>query len=114
MSLQLPKPAFASCDETSLKLKWDTMDYSSFSALSLQYKEIFETWEQAKDCPIPLDSASGAQLTEADVVDLKPGTPYYVRLSAVDKSGATVVGPDTVFDTQPIDCTPKTRKCVIC
>ncbi len=114
MSVALPKPSFASCDETSLKLKWNTIDLSSLVGLSLQYKEIFETWDQAKDCVIPIDSAQGAKLSEADVVDLKPGTPYYVRLAAVDKDGAKHFGPDTVFDTQPIDCTPKNRKCTVC
>mgnify|MGYP005991826861 CR=1 FL=1 len=109
----LPKPLFASCDETSLKLKWDLIDVSTLSQLSLQYKEIFETWEQAKDCPIPIDSVEGAKLSEADVVDLKPGTPYYVRLSAMGKDGEAQVGPETVFDTKPIDCTPKNRKCII-
>jgi hypothetical protein len=113
MSISLPKPAFLSCDETSLKLKWEVIDHSLLTSLALQYKEVFETWEQAKDCPIPVNSPDGAQLSSADVVDLKPGTPYYVRLVAVTKDGTSVQGPETVFDTQPIDCTPKTRKCTI-
>lgn len=112
MSIRLPKPAFSACDETSLKLKWEAIEYQLLNSLSLQYKEVFETWEQAKDCPIPVNSADGAQLSSTDVVDLKPGTPYQVRLVAVTKEGTTISGPDTVFDTQPIDCTPK-RKCVI-
>lgn len=52
-------------------------------------------------------------LTEADVVDLKPGTPYYVRLAIEKKNGDIEFGPETVFDTKPIDCTPKGRKCII-
>lgn len=115
MALALPKPSFASCDETSLKLKWDVIDTSVVATLALQYKEIHETWEQAKDYEVAVDgaAATGASLTEAAVVDLKPGTPYYVRLCAVTKDGQKTVGPETVFDTKPIDCTPKSRKCVI-
>ena len=115
MSLTLPKPSFASCDETSLKLKWDVIDTSIVATLALQYKEIHETWEQAKDYEVSVDgaAATGASLTEAAVVDLKPGTPYYVRLTAVTKDGQKTAGPETVFDTKPIDCTPKSRKCII-
>lgn len=113
MSVQLPKPAFDSCDETSLKLKWDVINNVSLTYLSLQYKEVFETWEQSKECSLPVHSVDGAQLGSTDIVDLKPGTPYYVRLVAVAKDGTVICGPETVFDTQPIDCTPKTRKCVI-
>lgn len=113
MDLKLPKPAFASCDETSLKLKWDGIDVTVLTSLALQYKEVHETWEEAKDIPISNDSSHGTKLNEADVVDLKPGTPYFVRLVATSKDGQSVVGPETVFDTKPIDCTPKKKSCVI-
>jgi hypothetical protein len=112
MSVVLPKPLFDSCNETSLKLKWDTVDMSGLVSLKLEYKEIHEDWSEAKDYSVPLDSSSGAHLTSADLpemVDLNPGTPYFVRLAAVDSSGNKSIGPETVFDTKPIDCGPKSR-----
>ena len=114
MSLKLPKPLFDSCDETSLKLKWDSIDVSSITRLILQYKEMHEDWEHCQEFAVSLDNSEGANITEASVVDLKPGTPYFVRLAAVTKDGSKQAGPETVFDTNPIDCTPKQRKCIIC
>jgi hypothetical protein len=113
MSIVLPKPAFESCDETSLKLKWSLISFAGIKSMGLQYKEVHEEWHQAKELPISLESTEGAHLTQADVIDLKPGTPYYVRLAAVGVDGKVTVGPETVFDTNPIDCTPKQRKCII-
>jgi|Transcript_31934 hypothetical protein len=115
MSLVLPKPAFDSCDETSLKLKWEKINISTLRSLTLQYKEIHEDWNQAQGCNVPVDSPGGeigTSLTQTDVVDLKPGTPYYVRLQAVDNDGNITNGPDTVFDTKPVDCGPK-RRCTV-
>jgi len=38
-----------------------------------------------------------------------------VRFVLVSADGSTLAGPETVFDTKPVDCTPKTeKKCVIC
>jgi hypothetical protein len=53
---------------------------------------------------------------KSDIVDLKPGTPYSVRLSA--ENGTNKMerenGPETVFDTKPVDCGPKgKKKCVV-
>lgn len=113
MSAVLPKPIFHSCDETSLKLRWDIVDVSNVSELKLQYKEMHESWDEAKEYEVALDSPGEANLSEADVVDLKPGTPYFVRLMALGKDEIRLYGPETVFDTKPIDCTPK-RRCIIC
>eukprot|EP01031_Cornospumella_fuschlensis_P028164 gene28164-34009_t len=114
-SLALPKLQFTACDETSLKLHWDALpgvvagaDYD----LKLQYKQAMLSWEQAKECSI----AKGSQvvLTEADVVDLEPGTPYSLRLVARNTQDSSVLlGPEVIFDTKPIDCTPKRKRCVI-
>lgn len=115
MVVSLPKPQFNSCDETSLHLKWDEFNLAGVAQLKLQYKEPHLDWPQAMSYAVPLESgaAEGVSLTEADVVDLKPGTAYFVRLQAVDSDGNEVVGPETVFDTQPIDCTPKKKRCVV-
>mmetsp|Transcript_153 Transcript_153/g.314 ORF Transcript_153/g.314 Transcript_153/m.314 type:complete len:115 (+) Transcript_153:95-439(+) len=113
MSVVLPKPLFDSCDETSLKLKWTTIDMAGIVSLKLEYKEVHEEWTEAKGYNVPLDSrsVSGASLNEADVVDLNPGTPYFVRLAATTAAG-TITGPETVFDTKPVDCGPK-RRCTV-
>jgi hypothetical protein len=117
-SLQIPRPQFQSCDETSLKLKWDdkvfeTIKNDSNYEIKVQYKEVHEQWDQAKDFLVK-QGVSHVILSEADVVDLKPGTPYYVRLAVCNKiDGSIQIGPETVFDTKPIDCTPKRKNCII-
>lgn len=105
----IPKPEFASCDETSLKFN---IKYTApaGSVLVLQYKEPPVDWAAASEVTV-----QNGEIKVADVVDLKPGTPYFVRLAIIDQaSGAKTFGPETVFDTKPIDCTPKKRSCVIC
>jgi hypothetical protein len=121
LATSIPKPSFHSCDETSLKLQWDAKPFQSISSeqfvIKLQYKEVHEKWEQCKEYVIPGSSVSHVNLTEADVADLKPGTPYYVRIAVQNQSsGEVTIGPETVFDTKSIDCTPKGKgkKCVIC
>eukprot|EP01039_Chlorochromonas_danica_P002137 gene2135-2331_t len=113
-SITLPKPAFTDCDETSLKLHWDPLSSALAQyKITLQYKQVFLPWEQAKERDI-ID-ASHILLKEADVVDLEPGTPYSVRLVAVnEQNGSKVIGPESVFDTKPVDCGPKRKKCTIC
>lgn len=116
--MNIPKPSFHSCDETSLKLNWDAKPFQGLSGdqyqIKLQYKEVHENWEQCKDFFVPSNQIAQITLTEADIVDLKPGTPYYVRIAVVNlASGEVTVGPETVFDTKPVDCTPKKKKCII-
>ena len=42
------------------------------------------------------------------------GTPYFVRLVLIDSDEIVqVIGPETVFDTAPVNCTPKERSCII-
>lgn len=48
-----------------------------------------------------------------DIVDLDPGTPYFVRLVLLQETEIVETGPETVFDTKPIDCTPKKKTCSI-
>jgi hypothetical protein len=124
---RIPKPSFKTCDETSLKLTWDSNGMQQVLQASgivdhvelrVQYKEVHEDWGVAKEYTIPSNTKGDVQvellLKEADLVDLKPGTPYYVRFILFDrKNGTFEVGPATVFDTKPVDCTPKRKKCVI-
>jgi len=111
--LKIPKPQFDSCDETSLKLKWEAISIQGIRSLTLQYKEIHENWADARNICVSDSNQQVVTLTEADVVDLKPGTPYYVRLAIENSSKEIEFGPETVFDTKPIDCTPKRKKCSI-
>lgn len=48
-----------------------------------------------------------------DIVDLDPGTPYFVRLVLLENDIINEIGPESVFDTKPIDCTPKKKTCII-
>jgi hypothetical protein len=50
----------------------------------------------------------------ADIVDLEPGTAYFVRLMVKRVDGSVEYGKETVFDTKPIDCTPKKETCIVC
>jgi len=115
--MPLPKPLFASADETSLSLKWDRVDVStSANVIKLQYKEHHESWTEARGVPVE-NNESSVKVTAGDVNDLKPGTPYYVRLVLCSPAGDIVeTGPETVFDTKPVDCGPKGKsgKCVVC
>ncbi len=105
----LPKPVFKACDETSLTLvvdgfTWDAQNESLF----LEFKEPREDWSEAKEMLV-------TELTlkkETDIVDLKPGTPYFVRYR-LERKGERLYGPHSVFDTMQIDCTPKKNKCTI-
>jgi hypothetical protein len=114
----IPKPSFKSCDETSLKLFWESPAFSAIVEkpnyeVKLQYKEIHEPWEQAKEHATNAKK-SEVSITEMDVVDLNPGTPYFVRLAIYNNDdGSVVYGPDTVFDTRPVDCVPKRKRCII-
>jgi len=117
MATSLPKPVFVSCDETSLTLKcvdpttagrnWAPPDCNLF----LEFKEPPEDWSKAGS--LALDAATG-EIDAQEIVDLKPGTPYFVRIVAKHRSNGQVIeGPETVFDTKPVDCTPKKKKCTI-
>lgn len=118
--MSLPKLSFQSCDETSLKLSWDRSQLEGASQgrrakYFVQYKEPHEDWEKAAEYPVRSASSGEINLTEADIVDLKPGTPYFVRIKLVfEDDNSVLVGPETVFDTKPVDCTPsRKKKCII-
>lgn len=120
--MQLPKPSFQACDETSLRIHWSSLpeelrNKANEYSLVLQYKEVFQPWEEAQDYQLASTNTSEMILTEeANIVDLKPGTPYSVRLVAKCLADNSLIhGPEAVFDTKPVDCTPRKgkKKCVI-
>lgn len=115
--MPLPKPAFFSADETSLSLKWDRIDIGTSNyEIKLQYKEHHESWAEARGVIVEKNESS-VKVMAGDVNDLKPGTPYYVRLIILSQNGDIIeAGPETVFDTKPVDCGPKGKsgKCIVC
>ena len=110
--MPIPKPKFVSCDETSLKIR---IEYVSDvgTSLKLQYKEPHEVWTAAKE--VNISSSSGdISIATSELIDLKPGTAYFVRIACRNKATNVVeYGNEAVFDTKPIDCTPKRKKCSI-
>lgn len=111
-SMSIPKPKFISCDETSLKFGIDYTPAAGTS-LKLQYKEPHEAWSAAREVAVP-SSLPQVSIAISEVVDLKPGTAYFVRIACFNKASNVVeYGTESVFDTKPIDCTPKRKKCAI-
>ena len=119
MSISIPIPVFVDCDETSLKIKVveakgtgpnDSFPPSGYK-LRLQCKEPEAEWDAARVVNVDEQNTFSGE----DIVDLEPGNPYFVRFALInDADGSTQYGPETVFDTKPVDCTPKTeKKCVI-
>lgn len=123
----LPKPSFLSADETSLTLSCST-EFSSLvqsienGLLRLQYKKPHEDWTNAKyiHVQLPKDKTTSQKgnvkvdVRGMSIEDLDPGTPYCVRFILCDESESVVqYGPETVFDTAPVDCGPKKKSCII-
>lgn len=114
----LPKPDFTSSDETSLTFKYNVASLQlGDDVLILQYKTPEQTWAESQyiECAV----AKGAQEIKLETIslpDLQPGTPYFVRFAVKAANGPSLIniGPETVFDTSPVDCTPKQqKKCTI-
>lgn len=110
---RLSKPEFKSCDETSLTLSLNLSTIALLNdgnVLKLQYKLPHETWQEAKIIPIGADCT--VKSSSINVEDLNPGTPYCIRLGLFNGDVLAESGPEIVFDTSPVDCTPK-RKCIV-
>ena len=107
----LPKPVLKKWDETSLTLETDGITWDpATEQLSLQFKEPPVAWSDASSLVIEPD---GAIKRETEIINLKPGTPYIIRLR-LQKIDSDIYGPEAVFDTLPVDCTPRRKKkCVI-
>lgn len=119
MPTSIPIPVFVDCDETSLKVKVvkaqgngpkDSFPPAGYT-LALQCKEPEADWNAAKTVQVDEENTFNGE----DIVDLEPGNPYFVRFALTNTAdGSVEYGPETVFDTKPVDCTPKTeKKCVI-
>lgn len=123
---QIPFPSFVSCDETSLKVccvdpsgKGPKESFPPEGCkLILQCKDARNpdlAWDSLQVKNLPIDESNEFDGNEVD--DLEPGTPYFVRFVLENPNGTKDYGPETVFDTKPVDCTPKDKggkkKCVI-
>lgn len=108
-SVKIPKPIYKACDETSITISWPPFNYEN-SKLGVQYKEPHVEWSDAKVMDIEQGTT---ELTVFEFADLKPGTPYFVRLIVKSDTGDVKIGPETVIDTKPIDCTPKKKTCLV-
>ena len=116
MTSNLPKPTFHSCDETSLTMSLDISTIAlitSGKTLKLQYKIPQVPWTEAKSVDVNTDSKVNIKQSNVNVEDLNPGTPYQLRYCLYDGDNAIEFGPETVFDTSPVDCTPKKKKCIV-
>ncbi len=106
----LPKVSLSDVDETSLSLSWANVKVGVNQTLKIQYKLPQQPWDECKSEDLNQDE----EKLKALLADLEPGTPYCVRLIISGVNGDIVeVGPETVFDTAPINCTPKQRTCLI-
>ena len=118
--MSIPLPKFVTCDETSMRIKVLEQEQGSSPSnsfpptgcsLVLQYKEVHQTWKEAKE--LKIDEKNEVDAGAMDMEDLEPGTPYYVRFLMIKPDGSVEEGPETVYDTKPVDCTPKEKKCTI-
>lgn len=103
----IPKPEFVSCNETSIKVKIQCI-CGPGKVLKLQYKEQHLAWPLAKEMTISSSSSTETVTATLEIVDLTPGTAYFLRIGRRDvQSTGTEVGGEIVFDTKPVDCGPK-------
>ena len=119
-TMNIPMPVFVSCDETSLKVKViesqagdapnESFPPKGFK-LKLECKETHQEWTEARRIEVDEQNTFNGE----DIGDLEPGNPYFIRFVLIsDVDGSVQCGPETVFDTKPVDCTPKTeKKCII-
>jgi len=96
---KIPKAKFVAATETSLKVKLEIDGLlPAGSKAKVQYKEPHADWDSAKAVP--------AKTPVTELVDLKPGTPYYVRIVFSAADGTVECGDDAMFDTRPVECGP--------
>ena len=121
----IPLPEFVSCDETSLKVcvvnQKSGGPKESFPPegckLLLECKDARNPdlgWDSPSVKTINIDDSN--EFDGSEIEDLEPGTPYFVRFVLLNPNGTRDYGPETVFDTKPVDCTPKDggkKKCVV-
>ena len=114
--MELPEPYLLEVDETSISLSLKpppSLELASSGNLHLEYKLPHQDW--SKGASVQVEVAASGKESRATVLlaDLLPGTPYVVRLVHQTPSGQTSYGAEIVFDTAPVDCTPKKKKCSV-
>lgn len=112
--MDLPVPYLLEVDETSICLALKpppTEGITSSGELFLEYKLPHQDWSKGASVPVEIPAHGKDSRATVLVADLLPGTPYIVRLAHRSFSGQTSYGEEIVFDTAPVDCTPKRKKC---
>ena len=111
--MDLPVPHLLEADETSISLSLRPAEGVVASGeLFLEYRLPHQDW--SKGTSVPVEVSAGKELRATVLVaDLLPGTPYIVRLVHRTQTGQTTYGSEVVFDTAPVDCTPKRKKCFV-
>ncbi len=100
VGMSLPPLKLHECEETSLTVQWKPF---SRGGVKMQFKLAQVEWNNSKEFLVNTDDGTSI------VFGLEPGTPYSLRL----KCGGEY-GPEVVYDTLPIGCTPKKKKrCII-
>jgi hypothetical protein len=110
--VDVPSPFLQDADETSITLSFKaTPELLQTGVLHLQYTLAHAGWDHMMTVDVEFDGESKEPKVSVAVHDLKPGTPYLVRLMLVrNDNGEVKYGPEVVFDTAPIGCTPKNKK----
>jgi hypothetical protein len=115
--MEIPMPFLSGADETSISLSFKPQaGLLDSGTLYLQYKLPHMDWSKATQVPVEYSKTSNEPKIDVQVVDLLPGTPYIVRLTLQSTETSELrFGPEVVFDTAPIGCTPKKKKsnCVV-
>lgn len=113
--MDIPSPFLQGADETSIQVSFEpTENLFDAGTLYLQYKLPHVEWDKAAQAPVEYDISTKDKEPKISVLvaDLLPGTPYVTRLMLVSKANSSDIsyGPEVVFDTAPIGCTPKKKR----
>jgi hypothetical protein len=109
--MEIPAPFFLDADETSISLSFKpTPGLLESGSVALEYRLPHFDWSKGTRVPVECSVKTEQPKIDVLVADLLPGTPYVVRLVHVSKENVSTFGPEVVFDTAPIGCTPKRKK----
>jgi hypothetical protein len=111
--MSIPKPKLKDVDETSLTLSWEGLNLMPTDKIKIEYKLPQNSWEQAKCYEVENDSGNSVDVNISSLGNLEPGTAYAIRFIVLKNGTEKLIGPETVFDTKPINCTPKKKTCSI-
>jgi hypothetical protein len=96
--MALPRLKLEEVKESGMVLSWGDFNPSDGASLAVEYKEALNpSWEDCQSVhpEVPGDSS-------VEIFELEPGRPYMVRVKC-----GTEKGPECVYDTLPLGCTPK-------